>query len=39
MSICLQDMRWRGHDARMQGMKRRRYKLWLGKGDGVGGVW
>ena len=36
---CLQEVRWRGQGARMQGMKGRRYKLqWSGKGDGVGGV-
>ena len=36
---CLQEVKWRGHGARMVGMKGRRYKQWWsGKGDGVGGV-
>ena len=36
---CLQEVRWRGHGARIPRMKGRRYKLWLsGKGDEVGGV-
>ena len=36
---CLQEVRWRGQDAMMLGMKEWRYKLWLsGKGDGVGGL-
>ena len=25
---CLQEVRWRGQIARMQGMKGRRYELW-----------
>ena len=36
---CLQEVRWRGHGARILGMKGRRHKLWWsGKGDGVGSV-
>ena len=36
---CLQEVRWRGQDARMLGMKGRRCKMWCsGKGDGVDGV-
>ena len=36
---CLQEVRWRGQDVGMLGMKGRRYKLWWsGKGDGVGCV-
>ena len=36
---CLQEVRWRGHGARMLGMVGRRYKLWWsGKLDGVGSV-
>ena len=36
---CLQEVRWRGWDVRMLGMKGGRYRLWLsGKGGEVGGV-
>ena len=36
---CLLEVIWRGHGAKIPGMKGRRYKLWWsGKGDGVGGV-
>ena len=36
---CLQEVRWRGQDARMLVMKGRSCNLWLsGKGDEVGGV-
>ena len=35
---CLQEVRWRGHGARLIRTKGRTYKLWWhGKGDGVGG--
>ena len=36
---CLHEVGWRGHSARMVGMKGRRFNLWwCEKGDGVGGV-
>ena len=36
---CLQEVRWRGHGARLLGVIGRRYRLlWSGKEDGVGGV-
>ena len=35
---CLQEVRWRGQDARMLAMKRRRHKLWWSGKDGVSGV-
>ena len=40
IDVCrLQEVRWRGLGANMQGMRGRKYRLWLsGKGDGVGGV-
>ena len=33
---CLQEMRWRGQDAGMLGMKRRYRLCWSGKGDRFG---
>ena len=39
IDMCCIQVRWRGQDARVLGMKGRRYRLWWsGKGDGVGGV-
>ena len=36
---CLQEVRWRGQEARFVGCRDRRYKMWLsGNNDGIGGV-
>ena len=36
---CLQEVRWRGQEARLVGCRGRRYKLWWsGNNDGIGGA-